>query len=58
MAPDLVTAERASLVVELKQLSEERLNLARSIDQLEHDYDAAELDYEDSRRHVAGRYGG
>ena len=58
MAPDLVTAERATVVVELKQLSEERINLARSIDRLEHDYDAAELDYENFRRHVAGRYGG
>jgi hypothetical protein len=58
MAPDLVTGERASLVVELKQLSEERINLARSIDRLEHDQAAAERDYEDFRRHLAGRYGG
>lgn len=58
MAPDLVTGERAALVVDLKQLSEERINLARYIDQLEHDYAAAEHDYEDYRRHLAGRYGG
>jgi hypothetical protein len=58
MAPDLVATERATVVVELKQLSEERIHLARSIDQLEHDHAAAELDYEDFRRHVAGQYGG
>ena len=52
MAPDLVATERATVVVELKQLSEERIHLARSIDQLEHDYAAAELDYEDFRRHI------
>ena len=58
MAPDLVATERATVVVELKQLSEERIHLARSIDQLEHDYAAAELDYEDFRRHIGGQYGG
>ncbi|MCC2663672.1 MAG: hypothetical protein K0S35_1594 [Geminicoccaceae bacterium] len=58
MAPDLVATERATVVVEIKQLSEERIHLARSIDQLEHDHAAAELDYEDFRRHVAGQYGG
>jgi hypothetical protein len=34
-------------VIDLKQLTEEKIDLERSIDQLEQDYAAAELDYDD-----------
>jgi hypothetical protein len=58
IAPDLAAPERASVAIELKQLTEERIDLERSIDQLEDDYAAAERDYEDYRRKIADQRGG
>ena len=58
IAPGLMPSERATLVVELKQLTEEKLELARSIDRLEQDYAAAELEYEGYRRYLASQDGG
>ena len=57
IAPGLAPTERATVVVELEQLTEEKLEVARSIDAIEHDYAAAELDYElpPPRRRPAGR---
>jgi hypothetical protein len=55
IGPDLAPTERASLVVELKQLTAERLDLERAIDQLERDHAAAELEYDDYRRRLAAR---
>jgi Protein of unknown function (DUF2799) len=55
IAPDLLPTERATLVIELKQLTEEKLDLGREIDQLEQDYAAAELEYDDYRRRLAER---
>jgi hypothetical protein len=53
IAPALAPSDRASVAIELKQLTEERIDLERAIDQLEHDYAAAELDYEDYRARIA-----
>jgi hypothetical protein len=53
ISPSLQPAERATLVVELKQLTEEKIDLARAIEQLEQDYGAAELEYEDYRRRMS-----
>jgi hypothetical protein len=58
IAPGLLPTERATLVIELKQLTEEKIDLARSIEQLEHDYAAAELEYEGYRRYLASQNGG
>jgi hypothetical protein len=58
IAPDLLPTERATLVIELKQLTEEKIDLARAIDQLAQDYAAAELEYEGYRRHLASQVGG
>ena len=58
IAPALLPTERATLVIELKQLTEEKLDLEREIDQLEQDYAAAELEYDDYRRHLAAQQGG
>jgi hypothetical protein len=55
IAPDLLPTERATLAIELKQLTEEKLDLERSIDQLEQDRAAAEQEYDDYRRHLADR---
>jgi hypothetical protein len=46
IAPDLLPTERATLVIELKQLTEEKIDLAREIDRLEQEHAAAELEYE------------
>ena len=58
ISPDLEATERARVAIELKQLTEEKINVERSIDQLEHDYVAAELEYEDYHRHIADQNGG
>ncbi|MGH6918698.1 MAG: DUF2799 domain-containing protein [Geminicoccaceae bacterium] len=56
MAPALAPSDRASVAVELKQLTEERIDLERAIDELEHDYAAAELEYHSYRSRIAGRH--
>ena len=53
ISPDLAATERATVAIELKQLTEEKIGIERSIDQLEQDYAAAELEYEDYRRQLA-----
>jgi hypothetical protein len=58
IAPALEPSARASLAIELKQLAQERIRLEQSIDQLEHDYAAAEREYEAYRSHSADRHGG
>jgi len=52
ISPALAPTERATLVIELKQLTEEKIDLERSIDELEQDYAVAELEYEDYRRRI------
>ena len=58
IAPDLAPTERATVVIELKQLTEEKIALERSIDELQQDYAAAEREYDDYRRQIANRQGG
>lgn len=58
IAPDLAPGERALLAVEIQQLTEERIELTRVIEQLEQDYALAELEYETYRRELAGEPGG
>lgn len=57
IAPHLAASERATVAVELKQLTEERIDIERAIDRLEHDHAAAELEYESYRRRLAGEHG-
>jgi hypothetical protein len=52
ISPALAPTERATLAIELKQLTEEKIDLERSIDELEQDHAAAELEYEDYRRRI------
>jgi hypothetical protein len=49
LAPHLAGAERARIAVDLKQLTEERIDLARAIERLEDEHAAAELEYEHYR---------
>jgi hypothetical protein len=53
ISPELAPSERATIAIELKQLTEEKFDVERSIDQLEHDYAAAELEYDDYRERLA-----
>lgn len=49
-------SRRAHLAVEIKQLSEERIDIEHVISELERDYEAAEHDYESYRQSLANRY--
>jgi hypothetical protein len=55
ISPALAPTERATVVVELKQLTEEKIDLEQSIGDLEHDYAAAALEYENYRKQVVGQ---
>jgi len=55
LAPHLLPAERAAIVVELKQLGEEKYALEDSIRELEYDRVQAEQDYESYRSQIADR---
>lgn len=57
VSPDALAADRAALVIELKQLTEEKVELEAQIDQLEYDYAAAQGEYERYRKHLAARPG-
>jgi Protein of unknown function (DUF2799) len=57
LAPHLAPSDRATLAVELKQLTEEKIELNRAIDRLENEHAAAELEYEHYRAEVAARRG-
>lgn len=57
-SPGLTAADRAALIVEIKQLTEEKLELERAIPLLEEDYAAARYEYDDYRARVAPRYSG
>ena len=46
----------ANLAIQLKQLGEEKVELAQSINQLEYDYAEADRVYEGYRSSVAQRY--
>jgi predicted nucleic acid-binding Zn-ribbon protein len=54
-APDLAPTLRSTLTIEVRQLTQEKIDLERSIDQLEQDYAAAALEYDDHRRRIASQ---
>lgn len=58
LAPDLPVEERAALVIDLRQLTEEKVEVALRIRDLEAEHAEAKRDYEDYRRFVAERHGG
>ena len=58
VSPLMLPADRAAIVVELKQLTEEKVEVEQSIERLEQDYAAAERDYQHYRSRIAGRHQG
>ena len=57
-SPDLEPAEMANRVIEIKQLTQEKIEIGEAIKQLEIDYAAAQNEYENYRSQIAGRYSG
>jgi hypothetical protein len=53
LAPNVLPAERAGLVVQIKQLGEEKMALKESIHHLEHEREEAQQDYDSYRSQVA-----
>ena len=56
--PALIPTERAAIAIELKQLTEEKIDLEQSIRTLEIDYADAEAEYEAYREEIDRRYRG
>ncbi len=56
VSPGLLAADRVAIGIELKQLTQEKIELEEAIPQLEADYSAARYEYEEYRARVAGRY--
>ena len=54
--PDLAPTQRATLTIEVKELTEEKRDLERSIGRLERDRAAAALEYDSQRRRIASQY--
>ena len=57
-APDLTATDMANRAIELKQLTQEKIEIEQAIKQLEIDYAAAQNEYENYRSQIAGRYSG
>ena len=57
-APELAPQLRATLTTEVRQLTEAKRGLERSIDRLERDSAAAALDYDAHRRRIANQHRG
>jgi hypothetical protein len=57
-SPDLAAADIAARAIELKQLTQEKIEIGEAIRQLEVDYAAAQHDYESYRDQISGRYSG
>lgn len=55
ISPGIPPAGRAELVIELKQLAEEKIRVEESIPELEYDYDAAKRALDDYRANIATR---
>ncbi len=55
VSPGLLPTERAELVIEIKQLAEEKVRVEDSIPRLEADYAAAERALDDYRAYIATR---
>lgn len=58
VSPTASVQNRVALGVEIKQLADEKVDVAKAIDRLEHDYALAESDYLAYQRGLAGRGGG
>ncbi len=56
--PALIPTERATIAIELKQLTEEKIEVEQAIRTLEIDYADAEAEYEAYRAEIDGRYRG
>ena len=57
LAPHLAPAQRASIAVDLKQLTQERIELEGAIERLEDEHAAAEFEYEQYRSAIETRHG-
>lgn len=55
VAAETLPQRRATLVVDLKQLAEEKVRLEHAIRQLEHDREQAEIDYARHKGYIASR---
>jgi len=55
-SPDLALTARPALAIEIKQLTQEKIEIERAIPQLEASYGAAQRELDDYRRSVSGRY--
>ncbi len=55
-APGIPAVERANLALEIKHLTEEKIDVERSIPELEYAYEQAELDYENFKNRGAEQY--
>ena len=54
--PDLAPAQRATLAIEVEQLTEQKIELARAIDRLERHHAAAAREYDAQRSRIASHY--
>jgi hypothetical protein len=54
--PDLAPTLRATLTLDIEQLTQAKIDLERAIDQLEQDSAAAALEYDANRRRIASQY--
>jgi hypothetical protein len=55
-SPNTPMLEKPAIGIEIKQLTQEKIELEKSIPQLQADYDAAQRDYSEYRASIAARY--
>lgn len=58
LSPQTPPLDRPAMAIEIKQLTQEKVELSKSIPQFEADYDAAQRDYNEYRASLAARYSG
>ena len=58
IAPDMLMEDRVNLGIQIKQLTQEKADLERSIPRMEADLNEAEYQLNDYRGYLAGRYPG
>lgn len=56
ISPATLTGDRIAIGIEIKQLTQEKVNLERSIPRMESDLGAAERELHDYRAYISGRY--
>lgn len=56
LLPDTSVLDRPEMVVEIKQLTEEKAKLSKTIPQLQSEYDAAQREYEQYQANITARY--